>query len=409
MGIRRRGAVEVWDLDDVKLGSAGPPIRAFEMHPFQGTREEALAVLRKSNAQIDITADGRIRSMALPQNQTPDEIFACVACFPELEELTINYADVDDFRLQYLAGLSNLKRLVLHDTDISDEGLAILGRLTSLEHLDLSESRLVGWGFAHLTSLDNLTSLDLNRNWWLSGVALEQLDQLKRLERLDLSGNDRIHPEAFRHLARVSSLKSLNVEGTLFDDDAMQAIAKLPRLQTLELRDRHARHRSGGPQPGGKPRCDAEWPGSEGGRNRLAGWSRKTLLVLSTLAGCARQRPAQSGAHEGFGRSPCSPDQHARRRGRREITWRITRIGNSVHLGRSKIRLDDPRSPAASSSSNAARLCWRAGRSLGHDAAIGATGSPRSQSLQHSTRRAGVSRSPAQTPPAAAESADIER
>jgi Leucine-rich repeat (LRR) protein len=238
VGIRRRGAVEVWDLDDVKLGSAGPPIRAFEMRPFQGTREEALAVLRKSNAQIGITADGRIRSMALPQNQTPDEIFACVACFPELEELTINYADVDDFRLQYLAGLSNLKRLVLHDTDISDEGLAILGRLTSLEHLDLSESRLVGWGMAHLNSLDNLTSLDLNRNWWLSGVALEPLDQLKRLERLDLSGNDRIHPAAFRHLARVSSLKSLNVEGTLIDDDAMQAIAKLPRLQTLALSDR---------------------------------------------------------------------------------------------------------------------------------------------------------------------------
>ena len=167
-------------------------------------------MLRKSNAQIDITADGRIRSMALPQNQIPDEIFACVACFPELEELTINYADVDDFRLQYLAGLSNLKRLVLHDTDISDEGLAILGRLTSLEHLDLSESRLVGWGFAHLKSLDNLTSLDLNRNWWLSGVALEQLDQLKRLERLDLSGNDRIHPEhsGTWHASHRSSLST---------------------------------------------------------------------------------------------------------------------------------------------------------------------------------------------------------
>ena len=101
-----------------------------------------------------------------------------------------------------LAGLSNLKRLVLHDTDVSDEGLAILGRLTSLEHLDLSESRLVGWGIAHLKSLDNLTSLDLNRNWWLSGVALEQLDQLKRLEWLDLAGNGHIRPEAFRHLAR---------------------------------------------------------------------------------------------------------------------------------------------------------------------------------------------------------------
>ncbi len=237
VGIRRRGVVEIWNLDDVKLGPAGPPIRAFEMHPFQGTRDDAWATLQKSSIQFDTTADGRIKAMTLPQNEIPDEIFACVACFPELEELTISHADVDDFRMQYLAGLSNLKRLVLHDTDISDEGLAVVGKFTSLEHLDLSESGFVGWVIALLKPLENLTSLDLNRNWWLDGVALEHLDQLQRLERLDLTGDQGIRPEAFRHLARVSTIKFLNLAATRCDDDAMAAIARLTHLKSLQLLD----------------------------------------------------------------------------------------------------------------------------------------------------------------------------
>ena len=241
VGIRRRGVVEIWDLDDVKSLPTGPPIREFKMHPFQGTREEALEVLRTSMTQISTATDGRIVSMTLPQNHLPDEIFACLACFPELEGLTINHADLDDFRLQYLAGLTHLKRLRLHNTDVSDEGLAIVGKFTSLEHLDLSESRFVGWGFASLKSLDKLTSLDLNRNWWLSGVALEHLDQLKNLESLDLSGNRGIRPEAFSHLSQVTSLRSLNLVGTWCDDEPMKAIAKLPRLQTLSLESTHSR------------------------------------------------------------------------------------------------------------------------------------------------------------------------
>ena len=237
VGIRRRGVVEIWNLDDVRILPAGSPIREFRMNPFKGTRDEAIAVLRNSMTQIQTATDGRIVSMTLPQNHIPDEVFACLACFPELEELIIRLADIDDLRLTYLAGLTNLRRLVLHDTDISDDGLAILGKFTSLEHLDLSESRFVGWGFGSLNSLDNLTSLDLNRNWWLTGESLEQLNEMERLKSLDLSGNDRIHPESFQHLARVSSLESLDVSHTRCDDQAMISFAKLPRLQTLRLGD----------------------------------------------------------------------------------------------------------------------------------------------------------------------------
>ncbi len=237
VGLPDRGAVEIWDLDDVKLGPDGPPVRAFDLRPFKGTREEALAVLREADTSIRTSTFGRIVAMTLTQNHIPDEVFACVACFPELEELVIRFSDTDDFRLQYLAGLTNLKRLTIHQTDISDEGLAVVGKFTSLEQLDLSESHLVGWGIAYLKSLDKLTSLNLERSWHLGGEALEHLGQLDRLESLNLLGDFEIHPEAFRHLAGARSLKYLNVSGTRCDDEAMKAIAKLPRLQTLVFHD----------------------------------------------------------------------------------------------------------------------------------------------------------------------------
>ncbi|MFN0056372.1 MAG: hypothetical protein ACKV0T_29860 [Planctomycetales bacterium] len=237
VGIRRRGVVEIWDLDDVQLQAEVAPTRAFERRAFQGTREEALEVLRKAMTQVQTDTDGRIVSMMLPQNHLPDEIFACVACFPELEELTIRYADADDLRMQYLAGLTHLKRLKLHDTDVSDDGLAILCQFTALESLDLSESRFVGWGFASLKSLEKLIALDLNRNWWLDGVALEHLHQMERLESLDLTGNTGIRPEAFRHLSRIAPLKSLRLNHTYCDDAALKEIAKLPQLRTLDLGD----------------------------------------------------------------------------------------------------------------------------------------------------------------------------
>ena len=233
IGLLRRKVVEIWNLVDAVHGLQGAPTRAFEQQAFAGTRNQALEYLR-THASIRVDEDGRMVAIGLPQNHIPAEIFACVAMFPEVQELSVAHADIDDLRLQYLQGLSHLKKLVLHNTDVSDEGLAIVGKLTNLESLDLSESQFVGWGFSQLKSLTKLTSLDLNRNWRLGDSALEPLGDLKRLERLDLTGNSFIRPEGFRHLERIKSLKSLDVAGTRLNDDGLTWIAKLP-LQTLNL------------------------------------------------------------------------------------------------------------------------------------------------------------------------------
>lgn len=233
IGLLRRKVVEIWNLEDAVHGIYGASTRAFEQQAFAGTRDQALEYLR-THASIRVDEEGRMVAIGLPQNHIPDETFACVAMFPEVEELSVAHADIDDLRLQYLQGLSHLKKLVLHNTDVSDDGLEIVGKLTNLETLDLSESQLVGWGFLHLKSLTKLMSLDLNRNWRLGDSALEPLGDLKRLERLDLTGNSLIRPEGFRHLERITSLKSLDVTGTRLDDKGLTWIARLP-LQTLSL------------------------------------------------------------------------------------------------------------------------------------------------------------------------------
>jgi len=124
-----------------------------------------------------------------------------------LEQLTLEKANVTDAGLAHLAGFHELLSLHLSDNKITDAGLAHLAGLDRLQFVELNDTQVTGGGFAHFRRMANLYRLYL-ANCPLTDDALEPLASLPRLADLDLRGTP-ITDAGLRHLEKLKSLRTL--------------------------------------------------------------------------------------------------------------------------------------------------------------------------------------------------------
>ncbi len=195
-------------------------------------------------------ADGRVATLALPENELAGTLPAALGNLTRLrrldlggnrlagsipvelgelvalEELSLwnddDLLDPDDDGLTgaipaELGNLANLTRLDLRENDLTGTIPAALGRLTRLRELDLGRNELTGAIPAELGNLTRLRRLDLGRNL-LAGAVPASLGRLTRLDELVLGGNDLAPgpvPAWVGSLRRLSalSLSRANVTG----------------------------------------------------------------------------------------------------------------------------------------------------------------------------------------------------
>jgi hypothetical protein len=199
-----RGNMEAGDMTLGVLGGL-PQLRALK-HRSSVVTDEGLAALAASGtldsflAQDFAITDASGPHLAALTGLTSLEIFRC--------------AGFGTAGVQALAPLDRLGRLMLRDLpQVGDDGLAVLAELPALRRLYLHELASVGdAGLAHLAA----------------APALEVLDIWSVPQMTDATGGV---------IAGLHSLKELSIRETGATEASLDALAKLPKLESLTFKN----------------------------------------------------------------------------------------------------------------------------------------------------------------------------
>jgi len=198
----------------------------------------------------DVAAVPTLRRLQLHHSGSAitDDHFAPLTARTKLEVLRVSsYPTLTDGSLQHIARLTNLHTLQLHGEKVTDAGLSRLTGLTKLRELDvhatradgeflaalsqaplesLSVSRLSDDSAQQLKSFPNLTRLSIYDSP-MTERGFAAIAGLRRLKTLRLRHCPNIAPSAFTQLARMHSLKDLDVVDTPVGDDTLALITNL--------------------------------------------------------------------------------------------------------------------------------------------------------------------------------------
>jgi hypothetical protein len=147
-----------------------------------------------------------------------------------LRYLSLEGTGISDRGLLYLFPLQNLEVLHLNKA-ITDEGLATLARLHRLVELRLTDSQVTDAGMKVLKNFPGLQRLDLEG----TQVTAKGLEALKGAPLKQLHLGPKMTDAASQALKSFSALVQLHANQAAFTDQAIPAIAALPRLHTLFL------------------------------------------------------------------------------------------------------------------------------------------------------------------------------
>ena len=153
---------------------------------------------------------------------------------PKLAVLSLNpnrnTADKTQIDLSPLAeGFLGLRALKVGGNNLTDAHLASVATVKSLQTLTfrtLGFTKFTDAGLAPLANLTNLRELRINGSVKVTDAGMVHLTKLNRLEKIDL-GRTRISSAATASLGKLPALQELEVVGSGFGPDGIQALRKL--------------------------------------------------------------------------------------------------------------------------------------------------------------------------------------
>lgn len=188
--------------------------------------------LPHSNFSSSHTFDIR-RSPTGPQwlrERLGDEYFRDVVMI-DLVEKTAGSAE----NLAALTKLSGLLWLNLGRCEVTDDGLYQLGRMPQLRVLCLDRNRFTDEGVAHLRYLNELEFLDLSANFRLDGPCLEYVARIGSLKELDLQLIRKLDGDQLKALHGHPTLETLMIGQTPLRDEHLRHLSAIPNLKQLAI------------------------------------------------------------------------------------------------------------------------------------------------------------------------------
>ena len=152
----------------------------------------------------------KLKSLNILETKITPRGLAPLTELPLLETLDLSHNTIAA-GLDCLRSIPRLRRLSLSRTDIRDADLACLEPLEKLIALHLNDSQIDGSGLQHLTCGKNLLELSLFRSCKLRDKYLAALEQLTRLEILDLASSEKITDKGLVHLEPLQRLQELHI------------------------------------------------------------------------------------------------------------------------------------------------------------------------------------------------------
>ncbi len=117
---------------------------------------------------------------------------------------------------------------------VTDTDLRRLTEFPDLATLDLSLTRITDQGMAELKGLRNVTDLNLYYAEYVSGCGRCGGGSWKKLKHLNLRGT-KSSDTALEHIAGITSLQSLDVGSTLMTDVGLERLTTLTDLKELAM------------------------------------------------------------------------------------------------------------------------------------------------------------------------------
>ncbi|XVF34475.1 hypothetical protein REPUB_Repub18cG0061800 [Reevesia pubescens] len=160
----------------------------------------------------------------------------------KLEILDLSYNYFNERILTSLSELSSLKSLYLARNEFKGSnhtnGFKWLSKLSNLETLDLSENQLKNNFLLHVGGLASLKTLNLAGNQLKGSVDIQELNNLAKLQKLDLSYNQIESLQSFQDSERqlkLINLEELDLYYNLFNNTILTLLSGLWNLKTLNL------------------------------------------------------------------------------------------------------------------------------------------------------------------------------
>jgi hypothetical protein len=160
-------------------------------------------------------------SVELQSGPQSDEGLRQIARLHRLKHLTLcNPGNLTDEGVAHFMALECLESICLNGTDITDESVRLLGELPRLSNLDVRENRLTNQCLKYAGQMQPLRAL------WVGSCSC---------------CNPAITDEGLIHLARLSALEGLELEGTSVTEGGLERLTDLElkwlRLQKTKVRD----------------------------------------------------------------------------------------------------------------------------------------------------------------------------
>src|SRR5665213_1474502 len=114
-------------------------------------------------------------------------------------------------------GQGRVTGVSLRGTWVNDADLRHLSELPDLSDLDLSLTHITDQGMSELRNLPGITELNLYFAEYVTDEGIAAIKDWKKLRILNLHGT-KVSDTALEHIAGISTLESLNVGSTLMTD-----------------------------------------------------------------------------------------------------------------------------------------------------------------------------------------------
>jgi hypothetical protein len=222
----------------VDLVDVSPPVEPVSLTPRQ---EQVLDKILAVGGRIERAEDGMPIGLDLASERVfaDDELIRGTLEFPHLKRLRVAVSKASPEALAELAKLPELEELFLQDAPLDDSALtALLRSFPDLQRLALRRlSQVTDAGLESLPSFQKLDVVALIEMSGITGSTLQKLQQVPRLRLLDVRNCGQLTTADFAQLSAIASLQELKLGGPAINDEVLVLVAKHPALSAISLDD----------------------------------------------------------------------------------------------------------------------------------------------------------------------------
>lgn len=193
---------------------------------------QAVQFLEKLENKIELNDDGEVIEITMTE-VPPGFVMGQLAVFPKLEAVKIKSRYYfRDANMGGMRKLQNLKKMSLERSRYCTEtSLELLAEAPSLREVEIINCSEIS-SLHELTRIRNLEKLKLLPS---DDLPLLPLTECRNLKHLDFKDANSVDDKWIEPLARLKSLETIDLSGTMVTDEGIASLSQLPNLKTLRL------------------------------------------------------------------------------------------------------------------------------------------------------------------------------